>query len=157
MNVHRVLGCVVLGLASYCTALTAEPTSLAQVKTIAIRDGAPTAESTICLSQFEDRLVAGGFTLAAPDSADAEMTVTLSVGGGRVFGGGWWSSVEYDVNCLIKVVSLPSHLDLFRFTGHQENSLKSACNRLAKKTLKEIAEAKEHGAAPEATGSNKPK
>ena len=81
MNVKRIRGGVVLALAALSPVFAAEPTSLSQVKTLVIRDLAPSAESIICLSFLEDRLLAAGFTLSDGDSADAEMNVTLAVAG----------------------------------------------------------------------------
>ena len=157
MNINRVLGSVVLAITA-STASADEPTSIAQVKTLVIHDVAATAESAICLADLEERLAVGGFTLVSADAADAEMTVAVAVmGGKRGFGGALFGSLEYDVNYLIKVLSLPSHRELLSFKGHQENSLESACKWMAKRTLSKIEEARKESVAPESKASDKPK
>ncbi len=138
MNTTRVLGCFVLAI-SVSTAFADEPTSMAEVKTLVIRDDAPTAKTAICISFLQDRLVASGFTIIDGGSADAEMTVTLSVEDGHD---------GYAVDYLIKIASLPSHRGLFSFKGHQNNSLASACKWMASRTLDKIAEAKKQPDAP---------
>jgi hypothetical protein len=154
MSINRVLYCFAVVIAS-STAFAEEPTSLAQVKTLVVRDLAATAETTICIAHLEERLTTAGFTLvAANDPADAEITVTITFSGGRRgLGGALFGSTEYDVNYLIKVLSLPSRRQLFTFTGHQENSMESACNWMAKRTVGKIDEAKKAG-VPQAKASD---
>ncbi len=146
MTIRTLLPCVGAAIlsASPLNAVTALPL----VKSITIHDAAPSAESRICLEALEKNLVAAGFNVNPDQSPDAEMTVTVSVmGGKRGLGGALFGSVEYDVNYLIKIASIPEGRELFSFEGHQENKLNDACKWMGKRTTNKLLDAQKTAAA----------
>lgn len=142
MNIKPILGGVVLLLAATIVAAD-EPTALSGVKTLLIRDSAPSPESAICIAALDARLSEAGFTVQeATDGADAELSTALrfaAEGRGLM---GLTSSDEVDVSFSILIKSLPGHHLLFSLLDHTKNSLASACDRMAKKTVKEILKAR---------------
>jgi hypothetical protein len=157
--IQRILRCTVLVLSAFGPVFAVELTSLAQVKTLVLHDVAPSEESARCLSVLADRLVAAGFILA--DSADAEMNVTRAVSAPiQAPGGAVYADPNYDGNYRIEILSLPSHLELFRFTDrktHEQRSVSGDCLRMAKTIVRTIDDAKKRATTPEAAGSDKPK
>lgn len=142
MNINRALGCGVLALAA-TVAAAEEPTNISDVKTVVIRDSAPTPESAICMAALDVRLSEAGFTVQdTTDGADAELLAAMSFaaeGRGLM---GLTSSDEVNVSFSILIKSLPSHHLLFSLSNDTKNSLATACDKMARKTVKKIQEAR---------------
>ncbi len=138
MNINHTLGCVVIALAATVVAAD-DPTALLGVKTLVIRDSAPSPESAICIAALDANLSKAGFTVQeTTDGADAELLTALrfaAEGRGLM---GLTSSDEVDVSFSILIKSLPDHHLLFSLLDHTKNSLATACDKMAKKTVKEI-------------------
>jgi hypothetical protein len=149
MTFNRVVGCVVLAFAASIAA-AGEPTALSGVKTLVIRDSAPSPESAICIAALDARLSEAGFTVQeASDGAEAELSTAFrfaAEGRGLM---GLTSSDEVEVSFSILIKSLPGHHLLFSFLDHTKNSLTSACDKMAKKTVKEIQSARVEASAKE--------
>jgi len=119
------------------TALAAEPTSIKQVKVLAIRAAAKSEVSDMCLYALDARLRLAGHTVQdTTDGADAVMVATFEYTPEQSWPFGDDAATRY----AIVVKSLPGEHVLFADQGYLESDdIARGCKKIAEKISKKLA------------------
>jgi hypothetical protein len=138
----RAIGVILAAILAF-PAPAGEPSKLADVKTLVLRDdrepGTGDAAWTnsawaICRDALVSKLSEAGFVVQPEaQGADAELhslMVFHPVG------------AELEINCSVRITSMPSGHQLFSFVGARTNSLASACKHLSADVVKKIMSSK---------------